>query len=93
MLSFIFLRLQSLSLGVSSSSCLFEVFFTPVLVPPQPVCLALFCVTVTVPIVLLTRLDLRFPPRRGFHLGRVRVAVASVLSVFRVTSCGGIHFV
>ena len=31
-----------LSLGVSSSSCLFEMFFDPASVPPQPVCLAMF---------------------------------------------------
>ena len=39
----------SLSLGVSSSSCLFEVFFALASVPPQPVCLALFCVILIVP--------------------------------------------
>ena len=33
-----------LSLGVSSSLCLFVVSFAPASVPPQPVCLALFCV-------------------------------------------------
>ena len=32
------------SLSVSSSSCLFVVFFAPASIPPQPVCLALFCV-------------------------------------------------
>ena len=38
-------------------------------------------------LVLLTRSELRFPSRR------VRVAAASVLSVFGVTSCGGIRSV
>ena len=66
------------SLGVSSSSCLFEVFFAPASVPPQPVCLALFCVTVLVSMVLLPRSDLRFPSRHGLPLGRVRVAATSV---------------
>ena len=43
-----------------------------------------------VSLVLMTLSNLRFPSRRGLPLGRVRVAVASVLSVFGVTSCGGI---
>ena len=40
--------------------------------------------TIIVPMVLLTCSDLRFPSRRGLPLGRVRVAAASVISVFRV---------
>ena len=39
----------------------FEVFFAPASVPPQPVCLAPFCVTILVSMVLLSRSDLRFP--------------------------------
>ena len=35
-----------LSLSVSSSTCLFEVFLTLASVPPQPFCPALFCVTI-----------------------------------------------
>ena len=65
--------------SVSPPPCaLFEVFFAPASVPPQPVWLALFCVTLLVSIVLLPRLDLRFPSRRGLPLGQVRVAAASV---------------
>ena len=59
-----------LSLGVCPSLCLFEVFFAPASVPPQPVCLALFCVTIIVPMMFLTRSDLRFLSQRGLPLGR-----------------------
>ena len=64
--------------SVSPPRAVFEASFAPASVPPQPVCLALFCVTILVSMVLLPRSDLRFPLRRSLPLEQVRVAAASV---------------
>ena len=68
--------------SIPSPRDLFEDFFAPALVPPQPIHLALFCVSILVSVVLLPRSDLRFPSQRGLPLGRVRVCCVLSLSRF-----------
>ena len=60
------------SLSVPSSSFLLEVFFAPASVPPQPVYLSSFWVSLLHSVVILPRSNLRFPSRCGLPLGRVR---------------------
>ena len=72
-----FIRLRALPLCLLLVICLRFSSLTAS-VAPQPVCHALFCVTILVSMVLVPCSDLRFPSRCGLPLGRVRAAAASV---------------
>ena len=77
------------SLGIYSSSCFFVVFFAPASVPPQPVCLALFCVALWFP-GASDSLGSPVPVATWFPFGTSQGCFNLCHLDFVMTTCGGI---